>query len=900
MTDASVRRRRSPKVPEPILSALALLLLLLSLGASGACSIADPGEYCTAGSSPRVAGCQAPVVLRGTVLPPGPLIPEQSPEGTQQSLAGGAANGSAIVYEDLLDSLLIVRVRVDEILKAGNSTGLRAPPFEVQVSGFQPCCTCGTEPPGVGQDLFFFVQPVSADAGANQTVVAVGAPDLPEFELAVDFIGSGVAVASEETEVEVREGAAAEAAGLSCEAVYCAENPFCEGEYTDVPCPSLLNSRLQNTPVSVVARRTEQPLLLARVHSRPSPAAVRRSRSAPATHSDTAAAAPPAARTATTSAAMGEGRLVCGATLALLAAPLVLVLLFDVPTLLGWMGGGGAVGAPALQGEAGRRELLHRQVKALQDQLAGLKQLRPAADAPLAEVQRWQEMRELLKRQVHLVMEDISDSADGPPTPQASAPARQDKPPATPRSSGAAADLTGVQPGGEVQAQLPEIGAVQVGEGEQTVGEAGGASPAAAAGSNTGVTAPSEVAGALSEGGLTSAPPVPFTLRAMDSRYMPPPKGRALADLPDTEGSWRYCYERSRQCQRCTLEEVAPGSTADDLVCSTCTSCPATLSWPDAHPRENPVLAAKLKLPGGDTLDTYVKFPCIHTDRTLPAAGRVDAHRRCNRGLDPMDTKYPVQHILSIQRITDDCGLAGIAARYWNDTAMSVVEDGPFVNQEGIFAQAAPGRPLEKIRGERRERVRAIPRDQILEAALHDFLLCEGDRHMGNIYLDDDNNIMLIDNDKALGNQAGMTRVIARQANLKCQPSSLFLPMTMESYRLNNGDLGYLDYRCHVGEDKGLWVPPKTRECLEMMAGMTAQQVKEKYGILYLEWAEDLRTRAKDLLELGFWQALLNAVEHSRQEHDRLEARRPPADDERYRGWRGAFWRPLLATHCDP
>mmetsp|Transcript_25513 Transcript_25513/g.66217 ORF Transcript_25513/g.66217 Transcript_25513/m.66217 type:complete len:325 (-) Transcript_25513:69-1043(-) len=219
---------------------------------------------------------------------------------------------------------------------------------------------------------------------------------------------------------------------------------------------------------------------------------------------------------------------------------------------------------------------------------------------------------------------------------------------------------------------------------------------------------------------------------------------------------------------------------------------------------------------------------------------------------------------------------------------------------EGIFAQAAPGRPLEKIRGERRERVRAIPRDQILEAALHDFLLCEGDRHMGNIYLDDDNNIMLIDNDKALGNQAGMTRVIARQANLKCQPSSLFLPMTMESYRLNNGDLGYLDYRCHVGEDKGLWVPPKTRECLEMMAGMTAQQVKEKYGILYLEWAEDLRTRAKDLLELGFWQALLNAVEHSRQEHDRLEARRPPADDERYRGWRGAFWRPLLATHCDP
>lgn len=52
-------------------------------------------------------------------------------------------------------------------------------------------------------------------------------------------------------------------------------------------------------------------------------------------------------------------------------------------------------------------------------------------------------------------------------------------------------------------------------------------------------------------------------------------------------------------------------------------------------------------------------------------------------------------------------------------TGLQVVEDGPFVNQEGIFAQAAPGRPLEKIRGERRERVRAIPRDQILEVRLY-------------------------------------------------------------------------------------------------------------------------------------------------------------------------------------
>jgi len=326
-----------------------------------------------------------------------------------------------------------------------------------------------------------------------------------------------------------------------------------------------------------------------------------------------------------------------------------------------------------------------------------------------------------------------------------------------------------------------------------------------------------------------------------------------------------------------------------------------TLAWPDQHPRTNPTMAAKMKLPSGGVADVFVKFACIPVaDRTLPAAPRVDPHNRCSKGINMEDSVGPMQHVMSIQRITDDCGLDGIAARYWVDQAVSVVEDGPFVNQEGIFAQTAPGKPLEKIGGERRERARAIPRDQILEAALHDFLLCEGDRHMGNIYLDDDNNIMLIDNDRALGNKASMTREISKQSNRKCQPSSLFLPMTMESNRLNWGDLGYLDYRCHAGEDKDIWLPPKTRQCLEMLAGMTPQQIKHKYGILFPEWAEDLRTRAKDLLEVGFWQALVNALEHAKSEYHRLADSRPPESSDQWRHWRGAFWRPLVPTNCDP
>ena len=33
-----------------------------------------------------------------------------------------------------------------------------------------------------------------------------------------------------------------------------------------------------------------------------------------------------------------------------------------------------------------------------------------------------------------------------------------------------------------------------------------------------------------------------------------------------------------------------------------------------------------------EPLDVYVKFPCIPTNRSLPAASRVDPHHRCDQG----------------------------------------------------------------------------------------------------------------------------------------------------------------------------------------------------------------------------------------------------------------------------
>jgi hypothetical protein len=82
-----------------------------------------------------------------------------------------------------------------------------------------------------------------------------------------------------------------------------------------------------------------------------------------------------------------------------------------------------------------------------------------------------------------------------------------------------------------------------------------------------------------------------------------------------------------------------------------------------------------------------------------------------------------------------------------------------------------------------------IRAEQILDAALYDFLFCCSDRHAQNIFIDENASIQLIDNDLLLGGaQKG------RFADGACTPSSLFLPSNMESWRVRNSPsrLGHL------------------------------------------------------------------------------------------------------------
>ena len=126
------------------------------------------------------------------------------------------------------------------------------------------------------------------------------------------------------------------------------------------------------------------------------------------------------------------------------------------------------------------------------------------------------------------------------------------------------------------------------------------------------------------------------------------------------------------------------------------------------------------------------------------------------------------------------------------------------VDQLGIFSSPADGIAISALCAgvEGPSLLFDVPAYQIVEAALYDFIFCAGDRHTQNVFVDEDSNIKLIDNDNLLGEQVFVPGSFNKTR--KCGVSSLFIPGTMESWRLRRskycrGLLGTLDYRCHAG-----------------------------------------------------------------------------------------------------
>lgn len=119
----------------------------------------------------------------------------------------------------------------------------------------------------------------------------------------------------------------------------------------------------------------------------------------------------------------------------------------------------------------------------------------------------------------------------------------------------------------------------------------------------------------------------------------------------------------------------------------------------------------------------------------------------------------------------------------------------------------------------------------VLNMVIHDVLFSEGDRHTGNIHIDENARLRFIDNDNALGHTFGHA-LGGRVKGL----DSVFVPNTARSAILHenraNKPLGLLDYRCLVpGGKMGTNYPANIQRCMREFADSTPEELRQKYLI---------------------------------------------------------------------
>lgn len=313
----------------------------------------------------------------------------------------------------------------------------------------------------------------------------------------------------------------------------------------------------------------------------------------------------------------------------------------------------------------------------------------------------------------------------------------------------------------------------------------------------------------------------------------------------------------------------------------------------------------------------FVKFVCVPG---LPRHKTV-----CEPGVPVPSELRLVTNTKSLQRLSDFCGLEQISTRSWIANVVGTAPAGlpldPWtthpttvpVNQTGIFSSPANGVALSALCGRPTSAAELLPKTRshdVVRAALFDFLFCAGDRHTQNVYVSTTAELTLIDNDNLLGEQVYTPSGGADDR--RCAISSLFLPGTMESWRLRRSkfcanQLGTLDYRCHVGPSGLVALPPRLTTCLAHFAKNDPQATQNEFGLLELVYAETLRQRSGDLLEHGFMEAIKKAGAVEKRISDAASGERPTGkkweelnEDEKSKmmAWRDSMWRPTEPAVC--
>ncbi|KAG1655370.1 hypothetical protein FOA52_012097 [Chlamydomonas sp. UWO 241] len=266
-------------------------------------------------------------------------------------------------------------------------------------------------------------------------------------------------------------------------------------------------------------------------------------------------------------------------------------------------------------------------------------------------------------------------------------------------------------------------------------------------------------------------------------------------------------------------------------------------------------------------------------------------------------TRCPTHHVLrnarvllSIQKVVDECGFNDIVPRLWVDKVNAPVPGhGYHVDWHGLWQEVASGVSMFNSlwRGEPERVPRAtimqhyndkLSKTQVVRAAIFDLLTSQCDRHSGNIFINDDGNMQLIDKDVALGYRRRKT----------CGVDSVFVPTTelyqetllgtefvdreieIAEAKTNPVDpLVLLDYRCWVDGGKiGKSYPPQVHQCLSSIASHSVADNQEHFGFPDPRPAWSLTMRARAMLTDGFESAYL-ICEPSNLPHKR-HALQPP------------------------
>ncbi|CAD7698412.1 unnamed protein product [Ostreobium quekettii] len=155
---------------------------------------------------------------------------------------------------------------------------------------------------------------------------------------------------------------------------------------------------------------------------------------------------------------------------------------------------------------------------------------------------------------------------------------------------------------------------------------------------------------------------------------------------------------------------------------------------------------------------------------------------------------------------------------------------------------------------------------QVVLAAILDLLTSQCDRHPQNVFVNEDGDVTLIDNDQVFGhcwkpdNLDSMFIPTTEKHSLEAVGFPYMRTLDPEQIRQKPSVMMLLDYRCHAdGGVIGTDYPPSVTACMKRIRDMSAEGITNRYNMPSEEMSVAVKGRATAMLEKGFEWAVLNS-----------------------------------------